>query len=519
MTDQSNPSNDQKIKEKSSSRQNILTVAKGGSIGFAGKLFVQLLSLLFIYIVARFLGAEQYGLYKLAVTISMIVSAICMIGLDGGVKRYISLARVENNRAKIWGVIQLGTWLPAVIGLLFTLILFLGASPIAEYIFKKPELSEALKLISLSIPFLVLIQSLKAIAIGFKKIEYNVLAYDIGFNLIKLLLSLVVLAIGYQILGVVVAYIGSAIISAVFLFYLVNKLFPLGQVPAQAEHQTKDIITFSLPLFLSLLLNQFGRNFETLVLGAYGLLVDVGVYSVILSISAIGNMGFVALRTIAAPIFAELHSQNKEQELRNFYQVITKWSLAFNFPIFLTVIIFGENLLSIFGKDFSAGSLGLVILASSTLFNACTGACGTLLNMSGYSKVNFYNSIVYLVATLALDFALIPSYGLIGAALAGALTIVIVNTLMSIEAYVLLNRIVPFNLSFYKPLVAAIIAGAVAFFLKTNFWTDKMILPLVIFGISMWLLYLGIIYLLGLSDEDKLIFKQLKRKKNKKNKS
>jgi O-antigen/teichoic acid export membrane protein len=499
---------------KPSLDKNIVTAAKGGSIGFLGKLFVQFTSLFFIFIVTRFLGTEQYGLYKLVVTISMITASICMIGLDGGIKRFLSIGRVENNTAKIWGVMRIGTIVPGLIGLALTLTIFLGANLISDYIFNKPELAQPLRLISLSIPFLILVQSFKAIAVGFKKVEYAVYAYDLGFNTIKLLLSITILFLGYQILGLIVVYIISAVISALLLFYLIKALLPKPTV-VKAEYQTKEIITYSLPLFLSLLLNQFGRNFETLVLGSYGLLVDVGIYSVILSISAIGNMGFVALRTIASPIFTELHSEGNYDKLKTFYQTVTKWSLTFNLPIFLFLVIFGTNVLQLFGNDFNAGFTGLVILSASALFNASVGACGALLNMSGYSKINFYNSIIYLVCTLALDFALIPSFGLTGAALAGSLTIIIVNSLMSIQVYWLLNRIVPFNRSFYKPLTAAAVAGLLAVVLKYSFWAERVLLQTLLFGGLMLVVYFGLIIWLKLSPEDKLILEKLRKKKNK----
>ncbi|GJM30114.1 MAG: polysaccharide biosynthesis protein [Cyclobacteriaceae bacterium] len=494
-------------------KRNIATAAKGGSFGFIGKLYVQGISLFFVFLITRTFGAEQYGLYRLAILIATITAAISLIGLDGGVKRYVAIARSEHNKSKLWGVIQLGTLVPLAIGLFLSLVLCLSAEMVAEHIFHKPELAPMLRLSSMAVPFLVLVSSLSDIAIGFKKMEYNVYSKDLAFNGFKLLFSLVVILLGFQIQYVLVAFIAAAAFSTGVSIFFFNKLFPLRELPSKAERQNKEILRYSFPLFLSLLLNQFGRNFEALVLGAYGILADVGIYSVILTLSNIGNMGFVALRSISNPIFAELHHQKNFDELRRYYQTINRWSVSFNIPIFLLIVIFPDNILQVFGDEFSAGTTGLIILALGTLFNASTGACGALLNMSGYSKMNFYNSVVYLMTTLALDFLLIPKYGLVGAALAGSLTYVIINSLMMIEVYILIKKILPFNLSIYKPLLAGLLAGVSAYYTKSIILSDLPILQLILIGSTMLLVYGGVLKLLRFSEEDRFIFKKIFKKR------
>ena len=486
-------------------RKNIITAAKGGSIGFLGKLFVQGVSLGFVLIMTRTFGAEEYGLYRLAILIITITSAMSVIGLDGGLKRYMTIALSEKNKNKLWGVIQLGTVVPVVIGLLLSLIILIFADPISSRIFDKPQLAPFLRLGSIAIPVLVLILSLKAIAVGFKKIEYNVFSNDIGFNLLKLLFSVILILMGLQIRMVLIAYIAAAICSAILLLYFINKTYPFNKLPKTAERHDKEILTYSFPLFLSLLLNQFGRNFEALVLGAFSITASVGVYSVILVLSNVGNMGFVALRAISNPIFAELYHEKRFTELKSFYQTVSRWSLSFNFPIFLLVILFPQNIMGIFGKDFTVGVTALIILAFGTLFNAATGACGALLNMSGYSRMNFYNSVVYLTATLILDFWLIPKYGLLGAALAGALTYVVINSLMMIEVYLLVNKIVPFSRELYKPIVSALIAGVSAYWAKSYLLIDYPVWQLLLIGGSMLAIYLFTLKTLKFSAEDKFI--------------
>lgn len=78
----------------------IITAAKGGSITFAGKVIMYVISFGFSVSVARFLGAEPYGLYKLAITIITILVAVSFFGLDGGLVRFLAIARKEKMRQR-----------------------------------------------------------------------------------------------------------------------------------------------------------------------------------------------------------------------------------------------------------------------------------------------------------------------------------------------------------------------------------------------------------------------------------
>ena len=458
---------------------------------------------------AKFLGATDYGGYKLCITIIAVLAAVSNLGLNGGITRFIPIARNTDDNPKIWGIIQIGIGIPFLIGLIVSLVAFPTAGLIAEKLFNKPEITPLLRIAILGLPFLILINGLSALVVSFKKIGYTVITKDIAFNLIKLILALLAILLGLGVKGVAVAYVISGFISVLLFIYFANKTFSLKRPWASARRPTREILNFSFPLFFTILLNRFSSNFETIILGFFGILADVGVYSIILTISSIGKMGFEALRTISSPIFAELHSQGKIDELKHYYQTITKWSFTFNLPIFLTICLFSENLLAIFGEDFALGKIGLIILASGVLFDALTGACGAVIKMTGYSKVNLIISIFYLTTTIILDFILIPKYGLLGAAWAGSLTIVIGNILAATAAYFLVDKLLPFDKGILKPIFAALIAGSITYYLTTFILVNHPNWQLVVLGTTMWGLFLLIIVLLKLSDEEKDLLQAL----------
>ncbi|MCB0316803.1 MAG: oligosaccharide flippase family protein, partial [Calditrichaeota bacterium] len=99
---------------------------------FLGKLFQNGMSIVFVVVFARLLGVEQYGIYKLVVVITTIAAAVGLLGMEGGIKRFLALAGKSGEENRVWGIIQVGTALPFLFALLLSAAIALGADPLAR---------------------------------------------------------------------------------------------------------------------------------------------------------------------------------------------------------------------------------------------------------------------------------------------------------------------------------------------------------------------------------------------------
>jgi O-antigen/teichoic acid export membrane protein len=84
-------------------------------------------------------------------------------------------------------------------------------------------------------------------------------------------------------------------------------------------------------------------------------------------------------------------------------------------------IVFPQTILSVFGPQFEAGAQVLIILTIGQFVNAATGPVGYLLNMSAFHRIEGRIAVVGAVMTVGLCFALIPFWGIAGAAAANAI--------------------------------------------------------------------------------------------------
>ena len=131
-----------------------------------------------------------------------------------------------------------------------------------------------------------------------------------------------------------------------------------------------------------------------------------------------------------------------------------------------------------------------------------------MITMTGHSRVTLANSITSLVVSLGLDVLLIPRWGIVGAALAVTLTTVLINTLRTIQVFLFL-RLWPYNWSFLKPVMAALLAGGVTYF--ANQWLSllPMALRVGVGMLSLWSIYALVVLLSKLSAEDHLVLDRL----------
>jgi O-antigen/teichoic acid export membrane protein len=185
--------------------------------------------------------------------------------------------------------------------------------------------------------------------------------------------------------------------------------------------------------------------------------------------------------------------------------------LAFVLPFFLTLVLFGRPILSIFGEEFGTGTTALVIVSVGMLVNAGTGICGGVIDMSGYSKLSFLNSLVSVIMILALDILLVPIWGVNGAAVTSAMSMAGVNIARLIQVY-WLHRLWPYNVTFLKPIVAGAVALVVGLSSGRLMPADLNLLYLVINIAAVYVSFVGATLLLGLSEEDRVLLSRTRRR-------
>ena len=91
------------------------------------------------------------------------------------------------------------------------------------------------------------------------------------------------------------------------------------------------------------------------------------------------------------------------------------------------MILFHEYILGFFGPNYYKSKHALLILLSGQIINSLSGSVALYLNMTGRQKILLYFLIVSALANIVLNLILIPKYGMVGAAISTAFSLILWN--------------------------------------------------------------------------------------------
>ena len=103
--------------------------------------------------------------------------------------------------------------------------------------------------------------------------------------------------------------------------------------------------------------------------------------------------------------------------------------------ISLFLLGFTQPILNLFGSDFIAARWVLLTLIVGKLINAFTGPVGYLLDLTGYQNQSALIRSCSTLVNVILNFIAIPLFGMLGAAIATALTFGIEKLWIQLFAY------------------------------------------------------------------------------------
>jgi O-antigen/teichoic acid export membrane protein len=484
----------------------VLVIARGGGTLFAGRLFTWGVRFALAIVLARTLNADGYGLYNLAIGLATLVATFPPIGLDTALVRFTATAVARGQpdvaRANVRWVLLVSGALSVVAAL--GLVAF--AAPVAELVMHDARLAPLLIIASLAIPGMVLNRHLGAFLQGVRRLELGTLAEQFGQPLARAILIAGLLIAGMTVAGALSAWVAATFVATAMLAYFAWRYLPAAG-GREERPQRGQMLRFSLPVFFSNIVTSVGENLQTIFLGLLSTVSAVGVFGVSNQLNLIGSMFHSSVVSASMALFAETEARGDRRGLESLYQTVSKWSLSLNVPLFLAVVLFPDALLSLFGPEFREGATALVILAFANIINAATGASGAVLDMTGHSVVKLVNASVALGLAVGLNLLLIPTYGLVGAAIAVLASSAAVNVLRITEVYLLL-RTTPYNRSFLKPVAAGLVGLAAAVAVRLLLPDAPAAQALVGIG-ALFAAYAFTLTRLGLSAEDRLVMNRV----------
>lgn len=486
-------------------------VAKGAMINFSGGVIRMILVYAYTLLLTRVLSVYELGQFFLMVTILNILGIAAAAGLDIGTVRYVALFVGEGRFRQVRKVIQVGLITGVLIAIVAGSILFSAAGILSEKLFEQSDMAAAgLRILALAIPFWVAARLFNATTQGFHRMRYQVYSRDIAEQVSRIALTAAAAMLGAGLIGVIWANVASLVLAAaVSLIFMMTVLPKPEKTISETAGTTSRLLRYSYPLAFSNVLMVVVVWTDLLLVGFLGNATDAGYYGVALKVATASAAILIAFSTVFNPIISDIYNRHQRTELQFLYKTVTRWIFACSFPVFLVLMLFSGTIMRFFGAEYADSGMALTLLAFSHLITATVGTAGLVVLMTGRSRLELVNMVAALAVDVLLCLLLIPEYGIIGGAIANIAAAGVLNLMRALEIWVLL-RMHAYSIGFLKPLMAGLVSAAAVVLagrFVVGYTTPAQVAGLVA---AMLMLYLLIMMLLGLNEQDRNVLRLVK---------
>jgi O-antigen/teichoic acid export membrane protein len=490
--------------------ESIGTLARGMTVNLVGSGYNVTSRLLFNVLVARLLGPQDTGVYYLALNVATLMGAIAVGGLDTTVIRYLARFRVDNDWGGFRGTLRFAMRTVGALGIGLSAVVLVGAPWIATIVFRKPEVTIPLRIVALYIPLYAFEWVLLAATQSFKQMKYKVYVEAMLNPTMRIILAFSVYMLGGRVYAILGMYVFSLFVCAVLAALSLRRCIPVNLSAYVPKVDRHEIVKYWTPLFWGNLLNFMVMYSDSFVLAHYRSTVEVGLYSVCIRLIVVMGFFLGVISQIFGPMISELHHRGEIEQLAAYAKVVTLWAVEVFAPIALIFVVASRDVLALFGKGFTVASTCLLVLVLGQFLNYVTGPVGLIINMSGWTRVQFWITAASLTLQIAMAFLLVPSMGIMGAAIANSAGVIAVNLLQVYFVWRLLH-IHPFAWILAKPFVAALAGLSVALLIGRYLPLTGPLHAVVAIG-GMLVTYISVLLSLGLDKHSRLAWEQFRYK-------
>ena len=488
-------------------RQQMGHISRHSAVFFAGMIFSAATGYLFKIYLARVLGAEALGIYALGMTIVGLLGIFNALGLPYSAVRFVASYTATARFDLLRGFLMRSILLLLTFNLLLGGAMLLAGPWVATHVYHTPALSRYLGLFALIMIFGALTGFLGQVLTGYKDVARRTVITNFIGSPLTMIFTLGLVGAGLSLWGYIFAQVASAFVMIVLLVVAAWKLTPKAAraFSGRVVPIEKEVVSFSAAVFAMDALGFVMSQADKILIGFYLDARKLGIYAMAAALVAFVPAVLQSVNQIFSPTIADLFALGKHELLGRLFQTLTKWILGLTLPLACLIIIFARELMRIFGPEFEAGWPILIIGCLAQLVNCGVGSVGYLLLMSGQQRGLIRIQMVMACVMIALSLLLIPSWGLVGAATAAALTNATSNVWYLGEVRQKLG-LFPYNLSYLRLLPPWLASLSVLMLMRVT--CRAVHSQWVVLGAALVLAYavfLTAAFIFGLDEDDRLV--------------
>ena len=448
-----------------------------------------------LYLYPTFLGSKLQGLIIALLAISNLLQPFISFGTQHAVIRYYSKYNKKNDKD---GLLTLSIIIPLVIVIFFVPIFFTYYDQIRLYLFQSDQSLSKYAYVILFI----------AVSTSFFEVFYSWLRVKLKSvfgNFLKelyprLLIAFLLISYSYGILNfenfvlfLIYGYYLRLLIVIIYSFYI-NR----PRISFAFKSDFKEVFKYCLLIFLSGAASSIILDIDKSMLSSILTVENVAYYSVAVFIAAVIEIPGRAMFQILSPVVADAINKNHFKKLEGLLKKSSTNLVLVASLFFLLINLNLNDFYKMLNQDgYSIGIPIVIIVSFGKLYSMSIGCINNIISNSKYYYYTFWFSLFSSILAVVLNIYLITEYGIVGAAYATLIVLIIMN---SLKLYLIK---VKFNIHPYsKDTVKIIVLSILGFVIFSNLKLDfDPVLNIIVKSSLVLILYTLSAYIFRLSDD------------------
>lgn len=431
------------------------TVVNNSLVLLGGSITTQIINLLYVGVLARYLGVDGFGQISTATALIAVVFIFVNYGFDMLLVRELA-ADLKRAPSYISNAIYIRLSFVMCISLVLPLIL--GYSPYSE------QTKTIIWIYGLVNALDSMSNAITSIFNAYQRMGYRA-AIELGRQIVNVGVSLIGISLGWSLVQLVWV---SAFASSLRLLatYIVAKSRFINfnwRLNVQLYYY---LIRIAFPFFISLLLNVLGLRLLVIILSWLDTEVAVGLYSAallpIITILYIPDM----IGDAVFPVMSRSHT-NAPDTLAKTYQLFFRLLMIIGFPMGVGAMLISPEVMGIvYGSGFELATT-LFIILSAYLFTIATYANGLFLAATKRQKIFNTLRLSFTVTGSVLSILFIPLFSYFGAAVVFIFTAFGEFVVLTMISHRYLGLSFPWE-STIKIVLSSALMGIVGYLIREN---------------------------------------------------
>ena len=423
-------------------------IVKQANWGILGSVFAFAIGFFVKIYVIREVGTIEWGKYATAHTFAMFSDTILSLGIPFVILKFFP-DFMSNSREKASGFIQKILWLSIRISFVFLVLIYFISPYLDKYAYINiDDFSYLLLIVSVHAPISIFMGIITSLFRSVLKIKEIVLYGTFISVPVRAILTFIIFQFTSDIIFFVAVEVFTQFLILILMYWLFHKNeMKLFGVTRLGEYVvTENVKTNGRKMYATSIILFFSGQSLSFILGIMLPPEKMGVYSILLTITALSLILNKNLRKIFAPVISKLSSEGDFIELNNLYKKTTFIVNLFTIPLAILIIFFSDEILNLLSTsgDLIIYKPYLIIIMLARVISLLAGNSGTFMVMAGLEQKELELQSVKAVLVIILALIFVKKYELLAVVSLYIIFMLLVNIIQLFHIYKKIN-ISPFS--------------------------------------------------------------------------